>query len=157
ALKKDIEEHYKDTILKRLTETHHFDLPETLVERELTATVRQVLDSRLSQKGKAASGEDPVKRQEEIKRLRDEHRAEATRRVKVGLILEAVAEREGLTVEDEDVTNEIQRLATVLKLALEDVRRMVAAGGEESMDELKGRILADKALDFVYRHAVIQK
>ena len=157
ALKQDIEEHYKDTILKRLTETHHFDLPETLVERELTATVRQVLDSRLSQKGKAAAVEDPVKRQEEIKQLRDEHRAEATRRVKVGLILEAVAERERLTVEDEDVTNEIQRLATVLKVALEDGRRMVAAGGEESMEELKGRILADKALDFVYRHAVIQK
>jgi len=32
----------------------------------------------------------------------------------------------------------------------------VEAGGEDSMDDLKGRILADKALDFVYRHAVIQ-
>jgi len=25
------------------------------------------------------------------------------------------------------------------------------------MDELRGRIMADKSLDFVYRHAMIQK
>ena len=31
ALKKDIEDSYKDTILKRLAETHHFELPGTLV------------------------------------------------------------------------------------------------------------------------------
>jgi trigger factor len=33
---------------------------------------------------------------------------------------------------------------------------MVKAGGQESIDELRTRILADKALDFVYRNAVIQ-
>jgi trigger factor len=33
---------------------------------------------------------------------------------------------------------------------------MVKAGGQESIDELRARILAAKALDFVYRNAVIQ-
>ena len=33
ALKREIEDTYKDTIIKRLVETHHFDLPDTLVER----------------------------------------------------------------------------------------------------------------------------
>jgi len=92
-----------------------------------------------------------------IKRLREEHLPEATRRVKVGLILEAIADKERLTVEEEDVSAEIERMASELKLSAEEVRRMVEAGGEESGDGLRGRILADKALDFVYRHAVIQK
>lgn len=41
ALKREIEDIHKDTIMKRLVETHHFDLPETLVERELEAIIRQ--------------------------------------------------------------------------------------------------------------------
>ena len=101
--------------------------------------------------------EDINHQYEEIKRLREEHLPEATRRVKVGLVLEAIVEKEGLTVEEEDVSAEIERLASELKLSADEVRRMVEAGGEESKEELKGRILADKALDFVYRHAVIQK
>ncbi|HET8579791.1 MAG TPA: hypothetical protein VFL31_02230, partial [Nitrospiraceae bacterium] len=156
ALKKDIEASYKDAILKRLVETHHFEVPETLVERELTAMVRHLLDVRRRQKGRVGDFEDPIKRQDEIKRLQNENLPEATRRVKVGLILEAISEKEGLTVEKEDVEAEINRLATDLKLSPQDVRKLVEAGGEDSMDELKGRILADKALDFVYRHSVIQ-
>jgi trigger factor len=33
---------------------------------------------------------------------------------------------------------------------------MIQAGGKETLDDLQARILADKALDFVYRHAMIQ-
>ena len=42
------------------------------------------------------------------------------------------------------------------KCRLTDLVKMVKAGGQESIDELRTRILADKALDFVYRNAVIQ-
>jgi trigger factor len=153
ALKRDIEETYKDGILKRLVETHHFDAPETLVERELSAMIQHNLDSR---RRKKSDHEDPLKRQEEIKKLRDEFLPEAKRRVKVGLILEAIAEKEGLRVEEEDISAELSRLASGLKMSPEEVRRMFQAGGEEMAEDLKGRILADKSLEFVYRHAVIQ-
>ena len=45
--------------------------------------------------------------------------------------------------------------ATFLLQDLE-VRRMIQAGGKDTLDDLQARILADKALDFVYRHAMIQ-
>jgi trigger factor len=47
-------------------------------------------------------------------------------------------------------------LASEVKLSVEEIRRMIQAGGKDSLEELRARILADKALDFVYRHAVIQ-
>jgi trigger factor len=153
ALKKEIEESYKDTILKRLIETHHFEVPETLVERELAAIVRQQMQGRRRTRPEF---DDPAKRNQELKQLMEEHRPEATRRVKVGLILEAIAGKEGLTVGEEDLGSEIERIARGLKIQPDEVRRMLEAGGEESRDELRGRILYDKALDFVYRHAVIQ-
>jgi len=153
ALKKDIEESYKDTILKRLADTHHFDLPDTLMERELEAIVRQKLQER--QRGKATDPA-PAADAEELKKIREEHREAAARRVKVGLILEAVAEKEGLSVSQENLNNEVTRLATELRVPVADLVKMIQAGGQDSIEELRARILADKALDFVYRHAVIQ-
>jgi trigger factor len=151
ALKREIEDTYKDTIIKRLAETHHFDLPETLVERELEAIIRQHVQQ---QERKGTAPEAPGA--EDIAALRQEHRDEAARRVKLGLVLEAIAEKEGLTVTQDDLNAEIMRLASELKMPPADLVKMVKAGGQESIDELRARILADKALDFVYRNAVIQ-
>ena len=159
ALKREVEDTYKDTILKRLVETHHFDIPETLVEREVSAMVRQRLEQEARTKGRSqvANPEDRAAWQQEARQLQEQFRPEAQRRVKVGMVLEAIAEKEGITVGQEDIEAEITRMSTELRMPVEDIRKIVQAGGEDAMDELRGRILADKSLDFVYRHAVIQK
>jgi trigger factor len=149
ALKREIEDTYKDTIIKRLVETHHFDLPETLVERELEAIIRQHAQQQKGDTQKSPGAED-------LTHLRQEHRNEAARRVKLGLVLETIAEKEGLTVTQDDLNAEIMRLASELKMPPNDLVKMIKAGGQESIDELRNRTLADKALDFVYRNAVIQ-
>ncbi len=149
ALKREIEDTYKDTIIKRLVETHHFDLPETLVERELEAIIRQHMQQQKGS-GQESSG------MEDLAQLRQEHRNEASRRVKLGLVLETIAEKEGLKVTQEDLNAEIVRLSSDLKMPAADLVKMIKAGGQESIDELRNRTLADKALDFVYRNAVIQ-
>ena len=132
-------------------ETHHFDLPETLVERELEAIIRQ----RVQQQQRKGGAQESTGT-EDLTSLRQENRDEAARRVKLGLVLEAIAEKEGLTVTQDDLNAEIMRLASELKMPAAELVKMVKAGGQESIDELRARILADKALDFVYRNAVIQ-
>lgn len=156
TLKKSVEQSYKDQILKRLAETHHFELPESLVERELNATIRQHMETQLKQKGKINQSEDLAKQQEEVRRLREELLPDVTRRVKIGLILEAIAEKEGIRVEEADVAAELERLAQRLKISADDIRRMVESSGQDMRDELFGRILAEKSLDYVYRQAMIQ-
>jgi trigger factor len=153
ALKRDIEESYKDTILSRLADTHHFDLPETLVEQELETIVRQKLQER--QRGQGLDPASPAAK-EAMAEIREEHRGAANRRVKVGLILEAVAEKEGLSVTQEDLNHEVAKLASELRMPVADLVKMIQAGGQESIEKLRTKILADKAVDFVYRHAVIQ-
>jgi len=153
ALKKDVEESYKDVVLKRLVEMHHFELPGTLVERELDTIVRQKLQARQRSK---VTEPVPAPDAEELKTIRDEHRDDANRRVKAGLILEAVSEKEGISVSQDDLNNEVTRLASELRVPIGDLVKMIQAGGQDAIEELRSRILADKALDFVYRHAVIQ-
>ena len=152
ALKREIEDAYKDTIVRRLMDTHHFDLPETLVDRELEAIIRQQVEQQ--QQRKAGAQELPGT--EDLTRLRQEHRDEAARRVKVSLVLEEIAAKEGLTVTQDDFNSEIMRLASELKMPAADLVKMIKAGGQESIDDLRTRVLVDKALDFVYRNAVIQ-
>ena len=50
----------------------------------------------------------------------------------------------------------LRDLPPEVKLSVEEVTRMIRAGGQETLDDLRSRILADKALDFVYKHAMIQ-
>ena len=152
ALKREIEDTYKDTIVRRLMETHHFDLPETLVERELEAIIRQHVQQQQQRKGDAQ--ESPGT--EDLTSLRQEHRDEAARRVRVSLVLEAIAEKEGLTVTQDEFNTEIMRLASELKMPAADLVKMIKTGGQDSIDDLRTRVLVDKALDFVYRNAVIQ-
>jgi len=153
ALKRNIEVSYKDTILSRLAETYHFDLPEALVEQELETIVRQKLQER--QRGQDLDPSSSTAG-EAVVQLREEHRGVASRRVKVSLILEAIAEKEGLSVNQEDLNQEVAKLASELRMPMGDLVKMIQAGGQESIEKLRTKILADKALDFVYRHAVIQ-
>ncbi|GJL50561.1 trigger factor [Candidatus Nitrospira salsa] len=153
-LKRDIEDGYKEQVIDRLVTMHHFDIPEPLIERELQTMIRQKL-LREHQKGQGGI-DDPLKLQEEAKRLQQELQPEAKKRVKLGLILESITEKEGLTVEDDDIEAEMTKLAQQVKLPVEEVRKMVEAGGQQSREEFRERLLAEKALQLVYQFSVIQ-
>lgn len=156
ALKREIEEAYKDAIMKRLEEAHHVDIPETLVERELAAMIRQKLEQDARSRDQRLATNPSRLSQQTIGRMREEFRPEARRRVKIGLILEAIAEKEGIEVNESDIEAEIKRMAQEMRRSVEEVKKMVEAGGDNALEELRGHILADKALEFVYRQAVIQ-
>jgi trigger factor len=155
-LKKDIEEGYKEQVIDRLLQMHHFDIPEPLIDRELRAMVRQKMLREHRHQHGVDEPEFPLKLQEEAKRLEQELQPEAKRRVKLGLILEAIADKEGITIESEEIEAEIQKLAGAVKLTVEEVRKMVEAGGQNSREEFRERILAEKALQLVYQFSVIQ-
>jgi trigger factor len=158
SLKRDIEETYKDLIMKRLVELHHFDIPESLVQRELDAMVhsertRQQRLRRLATHGEAgAEGAPPF----DARKFREENLPTAQQRVKLGLILEAVAEKEGLTVTEADIEEECRQMARAMQADVAEVKRMLLSGGEDALEDLRARILAEKSLQFVYEKAIIQ-
>ncbi len=153
-LKRDIEEGYKEQVMERLLTMHHFDIPEPLIERELQTMVRQKM---LREHQKAPSGADEtLKLQEEAKRLQQELQPDAKKRVKLSLILESISEKEGLSVEDDDMEEEITKLAGTVKMPVDEIRKMIDAGGQQSREEFRERILAEKAIQLVYQFAVVQ-
>ncbi len=155
-LKRDTEQGYKDQIIERLVTMHHFDLPETLVERELQTMVRQrLMEEQRGKTGRLALN-DPAHMEAEATRIKQEVTPESRKRVKIGLILEAIADKEGVSVSDQEIQEEFTKLAQGLRVPLADIHKMVESGGQSSRQEFEDRIRADKALQLVYQNAVIQ-
>ena len=72
------------------------------------------------------------------------------------MILDAVSQKEGFHISEEEVEAEVQKLATSLQLPVAEIQRMVEAGGQGAQEEFRERMQAEKALQFVYQNAVIQ-
>ena len=155
SLKRAIEEAHKDKIVERLVEMHHFDLPDVLVDREVKTVVRQRLMDEQRKKG-GGQADDQAHWEAEVKRLQQELEPDAKKRVKLSLILEAIADKEGVTVSDEEILEEIKKLAQSLQIPVENIQEMIQSGGDASRQEFHDRILAEKALQLVYQFAVIQ-
>ena len=156
VLKREVEETHKDQIIERLLSMHHFDLPEVMVDREVKAMVRQRLMEDQRKKGGNPAVDEQAQLETEAKRLAQELAPEAKKRVKLGLILEAIAEKEGVAVSEQEIQDEITKLAQSLHIPVEHIQDMIRSGGETSRQEFEDRIRAEKALQLVYQFAVIQ-
>ena len=132
----------RDRVLDAVAEKTQIDLPESLVQHEVEH-VMEDLQSRLRSRGLtldsylSASGKDEAA-------LRGELRAAAERRVRTRVLLDAVAEREALTVSEEEMAAEIQKLAGDLRQDVPKVRAWLAEGGRQ--ESLRETILRQKAL-----------
>ncbi len=158
SLQQDIEEAYKDLLMKRLVEIHHFDVPESLVQRELDAMVhsertRQQRLRHLASHGEGGGEGLPAF---DARKFREESLPTAQQRVKLGLVLEAIAEKEGIAVAEADILEECRQMARAMQVDVAEVVKMLKSGGEDAIEDLRARILAEKALQFVYEKAIIQ-
>src|SRR5438094_10642890 len=89
----------------KLLASHDFDVPETLVDEELSKSLQNYARFLVSQ------GVDLDKAELDWEKIRDDFRPEAVKRVKRGLILEAIARKEGLVISDVEVDAEIRSAA----------------------------------------------
>lgn len=157
-LAREIEATYKDRLMKQLVENHHFAVPESLVQRELDAMVHaeQSRQQRLSLLASHGAGGGESLPAVDVGTFRQENQPTAQQRVALGLILEAIADKQGLVVTEADMLEECRRMAQVMQVAVADVVKRLQAEGEDAIADLRARILAEKALQVVYEKALIQ-
>jgi len=156
GLQRDIEEKYKDEIMKRLVDLHHhFELPESLVQRELDAMIQNA-HQRRRMTWAEAHGEPERMPPEEVRKLREEFLPTAKERVRLGLVLEAIAQKEGIAVAETDIEQECRLMARAMKVEPAEIKKLLVSSGQDAVEDLRSRILADKALQFVYQKAIIQ-
>lgn len=131
----------RNQIGEKLVADHEFDVPEALVEEELGKSMNNY--ARFLQ----TQGIDLQNANLDWRKISEDFRPEAAKRVKRSLILEAIAKKEGITASDVEVDAEIRRAATEGGREFADVKhRLKHDGGYE---ELRGSLAQEKALEFV--------
>lgn len=136
-------------LVERLVAAHDFPLPEVLVEREIEG---MMTDGAGMAARMGMSFEDYLKavgKSEDD--LRKEYRADAERRVKGTLILEAIAKAENITATPADIQSELQELA---KQYGQPVDRIRQALGNNLLSLMDG-IVRNKTVEFLVEHAKI--
>jgi trigger factor len=153
AIREDIRRHRESEALRlkrnqigdALLAVHDFDVPETLVEEELGRSLNNYARFLASQ------GVDVEKADLDWRKVSDEFRPDAVKRVKRSLILEQIAKKENVTVSDVEVDAEIRRAAKEADREFADVKhRMKHDGGYEA---LRASLAQEKALELVLREA----
>lgn len=135
----------KNQIGERLLALHHFDVPEALVEEELGKSLQNYARFLASQ------GIDLEKADIDWSKARDDFRPEAVKRVKRGLILEAIARAEGLVVSDVEVDAEIRRAANESGRDFAEVKHRLRH--DAGYEALRLSLSQEKALELVLREA----
>lgn len=100
------EQRFENDVLKALDERMEVEVPEALIEREVNRDVRE-LESRLQEQLGMRLDAYLQQTNSTLDVLRAERRPRAVQKVRLELALETVAEREGLTVSDQEVEDAV--------------------------------------------------
>jgi trigger factor len=133
----------------RLLAAHEFEVPEALVEEELGKSLNNYARYLASQGVNLETAEI------DWQKMGEEFRPEAVKRVRRGLILEAIAKKEDIIISDVEVDAEIRLAAREQDRDFADVKHHLKhEGGYEA---LRGSMAQDRALDLVLREAAVKQ
>ena len=135
----------KEELVDQLVASHDFAVPEAYVERQIENQVRMQLQNL------AGRGVDPNSIKLDWAKVKESQRDKAVRNVKASLLLEKVAEREGIGATKDEVDREVQRIARQERETVPVVRaRLDKEGG---LARIASAIQTEKTLQFLLEQA----
>jgi trigger factor len=144
AKKNEVAKIQKAEILRKLIESHEFDVPESLVETETAVLASTVM----ANKGQETE-KDPDTLKQELK-------PNAVRNVKASLLVETIGKAQGVLVSEEEIKGAIVSLSQRLSASPESIMKFYISR-DGSLEGLKNAIFEDKVLDLILSKAVVEK
>ncbi len=129
-------------ILDKLIESHSFDVPESLLNAEIGGIISEI----------RAAGKD--ERTDEA--IKEELMPHAEKSVKASILLELIGEKEGITVSDDDVKEELLDMAQKYYVSPDNIIKYYMAK-DGSLEGLKHSVFEKKVLNFLLNKAKIEK
>jgi trigger factor len=138
----------EETIVDALLERHAFAVPDALVLRQISHQVEHARDRMRQQ------GVDPERVEWDYRKIVGDLRPAAEKAVRRALLLEAIAEREGIAPTDADVDAELDKIAQAAQRPVPAVRRMMERNGD--LEALRHGLRERMTLEFLIRHAAVR-
>ena len=138
--------HMKRQLLDQLAASHDFPVPASMVEAEFEQIWRQL-------EHEASHEEDPAAAREEMEKERDDYRAIAERRVRLGLLLSEIGQKNAVEVSAQEMNQLIIQAAQQYKP--EDRQKFADYVRAEPMAaaQLRAPLFEDKVVDFLFDRA----
>ncbi len=137
----------EDKVVTDTLARHEFTVPDAMVMRQIAHQVEHARERMRRQ------GVDPDGVQWDYQKLIGELRPGAEQAVRRALLLEAIADKEELTVADAELEAEVDKIAKASQRPAAAVRRMMEKSGD--LDSLRHGLRERKTLDFLIEHASI--
>jgi trigger factor len=134
-----------EAIVEAVLERHPFQVPEALVLRQVGHQIEHARE-RLRRQGM-----DPDRLPWDYPKLLQELRPGAEKMVRRTLLLEAIADKEGLQPGEADVEAEVERIAQASQRPAPAVRRMMEQSGD--LEGLRFSLREARTLDFLIERA----
>jgi trigger factor len=142
------QEQMRDKMLEWLEDNNEFELPESLVERQLQIRVQRLL------RDLARQGINPQRLDVDWAKIRADQLQQAVRDVKGSLILEHISDKENITVTDDEIEAEVDKIAVETNRPKEKVKEVLSR--DSGLERLRGQIRNKKTLDLLQEKASIQ-
>jgi trigger factor len=142
--------HMKRKLLDALAESHDFEVPASMVEAEF-AQIWQQLEQ------EAAQESDPEAARAEMEAERADYRAIAERRVRLGLLLSEIGQRNSIQINENEMNQLVMQAAQQYRP--EDRQKFVEYVKNEPMAgaQLRAPLFEDKVVDFLFGKAQISE
>lgn len=138
----------KRSLLDSLDKTHNFELPGMLVEREFEAVWQQV-NAELERAGRNFEDEGTTE-----EKARKEYQKLAERRVRLGLVLSAIGEKNEIKITDEEVKQALMERARQFPGQEREVFKHYQDNPEE-LAEIRVPIFESKVVDYILELATV--
>ena len=153
GLEKEEEAKRKNAITEKIAE---FLLAKTDIP--VPARLLQKRVDGLIQDAKARMKTGPMKEEDERSfsaALRKDFEPEAEKRIRMGMILSRIAEKEGITVEEDEVDDRLKRIAEETKRAYDSIREFYEK--YNLRDNLKNSLLEEKTVNLLLEKAAVKE
>jgi trigger factor len=142
--KKDaLESQAKNQLIGDLVERYQFPVPESFVQQQIEARLDRGLRA-LAQQGMPVD----AMRKLDFAQLREAQRGQAINEVKASMLLDRIAEAEGVTVSDEDMNRELLMLSIQSREPLEALRERLSHDG--GLDRIREQMRREKTGSVLY-------
>jgi len=142
------QEQMREKLLEWLEDNNEFEIPESLVERQLQVRVQRLM------RDLSRQGINPQRLDVDWSKIREDQQKQAVRDVKGSLILDYISDKENIRVTDDEIEAEITKIAAETQRPIEKVREVL--GKDSGLDRLGEQIRNKKTLDFLQERARIQ-
>ena len=139
--KEDADQQVRDRLLRWLEDNNDFEVPDSLVQQQVQTRLQRLVRN-LAQQGMNPRGLDV-----DWDKIRSDQYDQAVRDVRGILILERLAEKEGVAVTGEDTENEIRTMAEETGQSVQAIREAMAQN--EGLERMRGQIRNNKILELL--------